>query len=81
MPDVCTLKLTGAELSEIAAHELYHIWFDEKAEIVPADIIEESASDRNELKANRFAAEFLVDKDLLLNGITRGAFFKSNCTY
>ena len=142
MPDVCTLKLTGAELSEIkeqaasklgvckkqndiigqqifsilslyarviyyplgeksvwgftriigtsekkpagkpfvainssipvdcqvfaAAHELYHIWFDEKAEIVPADIIEESASDRNELKANRFAAEFLVDKDLLL---------------
>lgn len=47
-----------------AAHELYHIWYDEKAEIVPANIIDES--DRNELKANRFAAEFLVDEDLLL---------------
>lgn len=49
-----------------AAHELYHIWFDEKAEIVPANIIDESATDRNELKANRFAAEFLVDQDLLI---------------
>ena len=49
-----------------AAHELYHIWFDEKAEIVPANVIDESATDRNELKANRFAAEFLVDQDLLL---------------
>lgn len=47
-----------------AAHELYHIWYDEKAEIVPANIIDES--DRNELRANRFAAEFLVDEDLLL---------------
>ena len=49
-----------------AAHELYHIWFDEKAEIVPANVNDESVEDRNELKANRFAAEFLVDQDLLL---------------
>lgn len=48
-----------------AAHELYHIWYDKQAEIVKADIIDESATDRNELKANRFATEFLVEQDLL----------------
>jgi len=48
-----------------AAHELYHIWFDNQIDIIPANIIDESIDDRNELKANRFAAEFLVDEDLL----------------
>jgi Zn-dependent peptidase ImmA (M78 family) len=48
-----------------AAHELYHIWFDNKLDVIPADIIDNVGNDRNELKANRFAAEFLVDEDLL----------------
>jgi len=48
-----------------AAHELYHIWYDDKADIVPATLLDESHEGRNELKANRFAAEFLVDAALL----------------
>lgn len=48
-----------------AAHELYHIWFDNKIDVVPANIIDEATEDRNELKANRFAAEFLVEEELL----------------
>jgi len=49
-----------------AAHELYHIWYDNKVDVIPANIIDEPVDDRNELKANRFAAEFLVAEDLLL---------------
>lgn len=48
-----------------AAHELYHIWYDDKADVVPATLLDESNDDRNELRANRFAAEFLVDAALL----------------
>lgn len=48
-----------------AAHELYHIWFDNQVDVIPANIIDETIDDRNELKANRFAAEFLVDEELL----------------
>jgi Zn-dependent peptidase ImmA (M78 family) len=53
-----------------AAHELYHIWYDQKAEILPSSILDSfngqnKQSDISELKANRFAAEFLVDEDLL----------------
>lgn len=48
-----------------AAHELYHIWFDNLVDVIPANIIDETIEDRNELKANRFAAEFLVDEELL----------------
>ena len=53
-----------------AAHELYHIWYDEKAEAIPASILGETDEygaqlDLSELKANRFAAEFLVDEDML----------------
>lgn len=48
-----------------AAHELYHIWFDNKVDVVPANIMDETTDDRNELKANRFAAEFLVEEELL----------------
>lgn len=61
-----------------AAHELYHIWYDEKAEIVPANIIDES--DRNELKANRFAAEFLVDEDLLLRELNMYSISRDSIT-
>lgn len=52
-----------------AAHELYHIWFENKVDVIPANIIDETINDRNELKANRFAAEFLVDEELLLKEI------------
>jgi len=53
-----------------AAHELYHIWYDKKAESIPASILGEidefgAQLDVSELKANRFAAEFLVDDELL----------------
>lgn len=53
-----------------AAHELYHIWYDEKAEAIPASILGETDEhgvelDVSELKANRFAAEFLVDEEML----------------
>ncbi len=53
-----------------AAHELYHIWYDKKAEAIPASILGEADEhgtlmDISELKANRFAAEFLVDEEML----------------
>jgi len=53
-----------------AAHELYHIWFDKKAETIPGSILAETDEhgtqlDVSELKANRFAAEFLVDENML----------------
>ncbi len=53
-----------------AAHELYHIWYDQKAEALGSSILDEPNGqdkqlDISELKASRFAAEFLVDEDLL----------------
>lgn len=42
-----------------AAHELYHIWFGRKPDVLEAGFLEE------EVMANRFAAEFLVDEMLL----------------
>ena len=53
-----------------AAHELYHIWYDEKEEAISASILGETDEhgvqlDISELKANRFAAEFLVDEEML----------------
>ena len=49
-----------------AAHELYHIWEDDKVDVVPAYFMDDETGDRNELKANRFAAEFLVEEELLI---------------
>jgi len=53
-----------------AAHELYHIWFSDRPEAIPTSILGDTDEQGNpldacELKANRFAAEFLVDKYLL----------------
>lgn len=53
-----------------AAHELYHIFFNGKADFIPSSILGEIDEQGNtleisELKANRFAAEFLVDESLL----------------
>ena len=53
-----------------AAHELYHIWYDQKAEALSSSILDETGGqdkqpDISERKASRFAAEFLVNEDLL----------------
>lgn len=47
-----------------AAHELYHIWYEETPDVLPADLLNKHEK-ANERKANRFAAEFLVDEQLL----------------
>ena len=57
-----------------AAHELYHLWFDDEDELILSSALEEVPS-RNgiaiaELKANRFAAEFLVEENLLRQEMT-----------
>jgi Zn-dependent peptidase ImmA (M78 family) len=53
-----------------AAHELYHIWFNSRPEAIPSSILGDMDAQGNpldvyELKANRFAAEFLVDENML----------------
>jgi Zn-dependent peptidase ImmA (M78 family) len=54
-----------------AAHELYHIWYDQEQlnEPQPLNIntIENNTEDIGELKANLFAAMLLVPKDILSN--------------
>lgn len=56
-----------------AAHELYHLWFENEGEVILKSNMEEINGtvtlSENELKANRFAAEFLIDKELLLQEI------------
>jgi len=50
-----------------AAHELYHLWFGCFGEImISKNNFEPDSEDEIELKANRFAAEFLVNDELLL---------------
>ena len=48
-----------------AAHELYHIWYEQNPDMLPSDLLNEQGKNTSEKKANRFAAEFLVDKILL----------------
>lgn len=53
-----------------AAHELYHLWFNGEEELILSSALEEyevndAEIDVDELKANRFAAEFLVEENLL----------------
>lgn len=48
-----------------AAHELYHIWYEQNPDVLPPDLLNEQDKAINEKKANRFAAEFLVDEMLL----------------
>lgn len=52
-----------------AAHELYHIWYDEaalaKGEMVKSDTLEALELDGIESRANRFAAMFLVQQALI----------------
>lgn len=48
-----------------AAHELYHIWYEQSPDMLPADLLNERDKKTSEKKANRFAAEFLADEVLL----------------
>jgi len=53
-----------------AAHELYHIWYEQKPDVIPKDLLDEDDIETNEKKANRFAAEFLVDENMLRQEMT-----------
>jgi len=53
----------------VAAHELYHLWYNHGEELILSSCLEETDNvtiTQNELKANRFAAEFLVPEIFLL---------------
>lgn len=50
-----------------AAHELYHLWYGSSENVMWSEEMEEHACKNvTELLANRFAAEFLVNEELLL---------------
>lgn len=62
-----------------AAHELYHLWYGSSSEVTLSDDIEELHSDYEvELWANRFAAEFLVNEELLLQEMRTYGIDKDN---
>jgi Zn-dependent peptidase ImmA (M78 family) len=48
-----------------AAHELYHIWYENSPDVLPQNLLDENGNKNIEKKANRFAAEFLLD-DMML---------------
>jgi Zn-dependent peptidase ImmA (M78 family) len=57
-----------------AAHELYHIWYDyeslDQGELLESNTLDPAADnhlDEREIMANRFAALFMVPKDLMVN--------------
>jgi Zn-dependent peptidase ImmA (M78 family) len=56
-----------------AAHELYHIWYDQdrlnQTELLHDQVLENYTEDINELKANLFAALLLVPTEVLSNEI------------
>lgn len=61
-----------------AAHELYHIWYGKNPDFLPSDLLDERGKTVQEKKANRFAAEFLVDADMLKREIDIFAVDKFN---
>lgn len=67
-----------------AAHELYHILYDviEKGELISREAIDEelaaNKTNREDLKANRFAAEFLVPEEVFRNELSIRGVLK-NC--
>ncbi|MDD3269891.1 MAG: ImmA/IrrE family metallo-endopeptidase [Syntrophomonadaceae bacterium] len=57
-----------------AAHELYHIWYDEdvlkNGELLESNVLDPASGvilEEREIKANRFAALLMVPKDVLIN--------------
>lgn len=61
-----------------AAHELYHICYDHNPSILRSNLLDEKDNQVNEKKANRFAAEFLVDELLLKKEIELYKYEKIN---
>lgn len=62
-----------------AAHELYHLWYGSSGEIMLSEDNVEPDSDMEvELWANRFAAEFLINEELLLQEIRIYGIDKEN---
>ncbi|WP_337051073.1 ImmA/IrrE family metallo-endopeptidase [Priestia megaterium] len=65
-----------------AAHELYHIWFDQerlnKTEMLKNDTLENQTEDITELKANFFAALFLVPTNVLIDELRSRNIDKGN---
>lgn len=59
-----------------AAHELYHILYDNigKGELINSEAIDEKLStsgiNREDIKANRFAAEFLISEEVFRNELS-----------
>ena len=52
-----------------AAHELYHIWYERVEDVITDSGLDYSDDNRTEQMASRFAAEFLVNEDLLKNEV------------
>ena len=48
-----------------AAHELYHIWYEQYPDVLPSNLLDEGEKETSEKRANRFAAEFLVNESML----------------
>jgi Zn-dependent peptidase ImmA (M78 family) len=65
-----------------AAHELYHIWFDQErlnqSELLQNRTLENDTQDLNELKANLFAAMLLVPTNILQSELTVRQIQKQN---
>ncbi len=68
-----------------AAHELYHIWFDNEISITGEilksknlDLFEITGNQDKEALANRFAAMFLVPKDVLRNQLNHMGLNENN---
>ena len=62
-----------------AAHELYHLWYGSSGEIMLSqDNMEPDSDIETELWANRFAAEFLINEELLLQEIRTYGIDKEN---
>ena len=67
-----------------AAHELYHLWFSDmkNGEELYSQVLNENTSsdgtiNKEDLLANRFAAEFLIQEDIFRNEINQ--IVPSNC--
>jgi len=63
-------KTVVCEIISDEAHELYHLWFNGEQELILSSALEEednidSQIDDTKLRANRFAAEFLVEENIL----------------
>lgn len=67
-----------------AAHELYHIWYSDidKGELLNSKVLEEEMPineiNKEDLKANRFAAEFLLPEEVFRNELSIRHFKKNS---